>query len=96
LPHIGQMDLVVETPTFIQTNRFLLVDAGFEPQDRLVCSTSLVLNPAQQSLRHSPTTRRWPRVHPFNFGVIVEHCHTATADSEAVHPGHEETHIGRE
>jgi hypothetical protein len=44
---------------FVETDRLLLVGAGLQSQDRLFCSTTFVLDSAEQSLRDSTTARHW-------------------------------------
>jgi hypothetical protein len=79
--------------TFVETDRLLLMGARFEAQDRLVCPTNLVLDSAQKSLRNSSTAHRWPRVHPFDLGVLVKHRDSAAPDRDTIQPRHKEAHI---
>jgi hypothetical protein len=62
-------------------------------KDRLARPTSLFLDLTQQSFRNSPTAYHWPRVQPFNFGVLVEHRDAATAHHHAVEPRHEKAYV---
>jgi hypothetical protein len=78
---------------FVKTDRFLLVFASFKPQDRFVRPKRLILDPAQQRLCDSPTAYRWPRVHPFDLGVLVKYRDSAAPDRDTIQPRHKEAHI---